>query len=183
MTVQTEYEQAYHKRLAAIEADPQLTVLSSMNQPQESDQNDVRQYIVFTDFKADEQKQKTNSIYVYTPFENVDKYGHSKADYQAQLLFETNRWDNVMHITVLETLGSESRLAFYDFENLGLAQLALKAFLNLAMKANVALVDGTISSFDKVNLAKLRHIFTKFGFNLKLTDPKTGIGKISRSLQ
>ena len=48
MTVQTEYEQAYHKRLAAIEADPQLTVLSSMNQPQESDQNDVRQYIVFT---------------------------------------------------------------------------------------------------------------------------------------
>ena len=85
MTVQTEYEQAYHKRLAAIEADPQLTVLSSMNQPQESDQNDVRQYIVFTDFKADEQKQKTNSIYVYTPFENVDKYGHSKADYQAQL--------------------------------------------------------------------------------------------------
>lgn len=38
MTVQTEYEQAYHKRLAAIEADPQLTVLSSMNQPQESDQ-------------------------------------------------------------------------------------------------------------------------------------------------
>ena len=134
MTVQTEYEQAYHKRLAAIEADPQLTVLSSMNQPQESDQNDVRQYIVFTDFKADEQKQKTNSIYVYTPFENVDKYGHSKADYQAQLLFETNRWDNVMHITVLETLGSESRLAFYDFENLGLAQLALKAFLNLAMR-------------------------------------------------
>ncbi len=58
MTVQTEYEQAYHKRLAAIEADLQLTVLSSMNQPQESDQNDVRQYIVFTDFKADEQNKK-----------------------------------------------------------------------------------------------------------------------------
>ncbi|QVI33791.1 hypothetical protein BVJ53_11850 [Lacticaseibacillus chiayiensis] len=182
MTVQTEYQQAYKKRLAAIEADPQLTVLSSMNRPQDPTQKKVSQYIVFTDFKSDEQKQKTNSIYVYTPFENVDKYGHSKADYQAQLLFETNRWDNVMHITVLETLGSESRLAFYDFENLGLAQLALKAFLNLAMKADIGLVDGTISSFDKVNLAKLRHIFTKFSFNMKMTDPKTGIGKISRTM-
>ena len=62
MTVQTEYEQAYHKRLAAIEADPQLTVLSSMNQPQESDQNDVRQYIVFTDFKAFMNKKQTELL-------------------------------------------------------------------------------------------------------------------------
>ena len=88
-----------------------------------------------------------------------------------------------MHITVLETLGSESRLTFYDFENMGLAQLALKAFINLAMKADIAQVDGTISSFDKVNLTKLRHIFTKFGFTIKLTDPQTGIGKISRKMQ
>ena len=183
MTVQTEYQQAYNKRLAAIEADPRLTVLSSMNQPQDAAQKKVSQYIVFTDFKFDEQKQKTNSIYVYTTFENVDKYGHSKADYQSQLLFETNRWDNGMHITVLETLGSESRLAFYDFENMGLAQLALKAFINLATKADIAQVDGTISSFDKVNLTKLRHIFTKFGFTIKLTDPQTGIGKISRKMQ
>lgn len=183
MTVQTEYQQAYNKRLAAIEADPRLTVLSSMNQRQDAAQKKVSQYIVFTDFKFDEQKQKTNSIYVYTPFENVDKYGHSKADYQSQLLFETNRWDNGMHITVLETLGSESRLAFYDFENMGLAQLALKAFINLATKADIAQVDGTISSFDKVNLTKLRHIFTKFGFTIKLTDPQTGIGKISRKMQ
>ena len=173
MTVQTEYQQAYNKRLAAIEADPRLTVLSSMNQPQDAAQKKVSQYIVFTDFKFDEQKQKTN----------VDKYGHSKADYQSQLLFETNRWDNGMHITVLETLGSESRLAFYDFENMGLAQLALKAFINLATKADIAQVDGTISSFDKVNLTKLRHIFTKFGFTIKLTDPQTGIGKISRKMQ
>ena len=72
MTVQTEYQQAYNKRLAAIEADPRLTVLSSMNQPQDAAQKKVSQYIVFTDFKFDEQKQKTNSIYVYTPFENVD---------------------------------------------------------------------------------------------------------------
>jgi len=64
MTVQTEYQQAYNKRLAAIEADPRLTVLSSMNQPQDAAQKKVSQYIVFTDFKFDEQKQKTNSIYV-----------------------------------------------------------------------------------------------------------------------
>lgn len=62
MTVQTEYQQAYNKRLAAIEADPRLTVLSSMNQPQDAAQKKVSQYIVFTDFKFDEQKQKTNSI-------------------------------------------------------------------------------------------------------------------------
>ena len=67
MTVQTEYQQAYNKRLAAIEADPRLTVLSSMNQPQDAAQKKVSQYIVFTDFKFDEQKQKTNSIYVYKP--------------------------------------------------------------------------------------------------------------------
>ena len=58
MTVQTEYQQAYNKRLAAIEADPRLTVLSSMNQPQDAAQKKVSQYIVFTDFKFDEQKQK-----------------------------------------------------------------------------------------------------------------------------
>ena len=51
------------------------------------------------------------------------------------------------------------------------------------MKADIAQVDGTISSFDKVNLTKLRHIFTKFGFTIKLTDPQTGIGKISRKMQ
>ncbi|EPC47840.1 hypothetical protein Lpp7_15325, partial [Lacticaseibacillus paracasei subsp. paracasei Lpp7] len=58
MTVQTEYQQAYNKRLAAIEADPRLTVLSSMNQPQDAAQKKVSQYIVFTDFKFDEQKAK-----------------------------------------------------------------------------------------------------------------------------
>lgn len=45
MTVQTEYQQAYNKRLAAIEADPRLTVLSSMNQPQDAAQKKVSQYL------------------------------------------------------------------------------------------------------------------------------------------
>ena len=60
---------------------------------------------------------------------------------------------------------------------MGLAQLALKAFINLATKADIAQVDGTISSFDKVNLTKLRHIFTKFGFTIKLTDPQLVLAK------
>ena len=42
MTVQTEYQQAYNKRLAAIEADPRLTVLSSMHQPHDAPQKKVK---------------------------------------------------------------------------------------------------------------------------------------------
>ena len=47
MTVQTEYQQAYNKRLAAIEADPRLTVLSSMNQPQDPAQKGKPIYCVY----------------------------------------------------------------------------------------------------------------------------------------
>ncbi|KRM72254.1 hypothetical protein [Lacticaseibacillus brantae] len=182
MTSQTEYSEIYAKRLAAIEKDPAYTVLSSMNQPMSETPETVTQYIVYTDFKFDQQQQKTNSIYVYTPFANVDKYGHSKADYQAQLLFETNKWNNHMHITVLETLGSESRLAFYDFQNLGLAQLALKALINLANRSEIELIKGNLSSFDKENFAKLQHIFNKFDFEVEVSDEQQGIGRIQRTL-
>ncbi|WP_390410357.1 hypothetical protein [Lacticaseibacillus jixiensis] len=181
MSSQTEYDQVYAKRLAAIEKDPQFTILSSMNQPQPEGETKATQYIVYTDFKPDRQKNSF-TVSVYTPFENVDKYGHSKAEYQSQLLFDFNRWTNKMHITVLETLGSESRLAFFDFQNMGLAQLALKAFLNLARKADVVTVDGNISSFDKENYAKLKHIFEKFQFDFHVTDEAAGIGKITLSL-
>ncbi|MFD1484743.1 hypothetical protein ACFQ5J_05820 [Lacticaseibacillus baoqingensis] len=180
MSSQTEYDQVYAKRLAAIEKDPNFTILSSMNQPMQGKQ--ATQYIVYTDFKPDNQQQKSFTVSVYTPFENVDKYGHSKADYQSQLLFDVNHWENKMHITVLETLGSESRLAFFDFQNMGLAQLALKAFINLARKADIAMIDGNISSFDKDNFAKLQHIFEKYQFDLHVADPNQGIGKITMTL-
>lgn len=181
MSSQTEYDQVYAKRMAAIEKDPQLTILSSMNQPQPNAESKATQYIVYTDFKPDQQ-QKSFTVSVYTPFENVDKYGHSKAEYQSQLLFDVDHWANKMHITVLETLGSESRLAFYDFQNMGLAQLALKAFVNLARKTGIALIDGNISSFDKDNYAKLQHIFEKYQFEFQVTDATQGIGKIKLNL-
>ncbi|KRO17208.1 hypothetical protein [Lacticaseibacillus saniviri] len=180
MTSETEYKEIYARRLAAIEKDSAYTILSSMNQPMADDATKATQYIVYTDFKFDQQQQKTNSIFVYTPFANVDKYGHSKADYQSQLLFETNKWTNEIHITVLETLGSESRLAFYDFQNLGLAQLALKSFMNLANKIEIHVVKGNLSSFDKDNFAKLTHIFSKFDFDVTITDETHGTGRIRR---
>ncbi|WP_125705454.1 hypothetical protein [Lacticaseibacillus daqingensis] len=183
MTAQIEYDQVYAKRLAAIEKDPQYTILSSMNRPQASGEHQATQYIVYTDYKPDNLKRNSFTISVYTPFENVDKYGHSKADFQSQLLFDLNRWENSMHITVLETLGSESRLAFYDFQNMGLSQLALKAFINLAKKVDVAQIDGNLSSFDRENFAKLQHIFTKFAFTLKIADSDQGIGKILLTLK
>ena len=137
MSVQTDYDEIYAKRLAAIEKDPALTILSSMDQARPEGTTKATQYIVYTDYKANS-SQTRFTISVYTPFENVDKYGHSKADFQSQLLVDVNRWSQRMHITVLETLGSESRLAFYDFQNMGLAQLALKAFVNLASRKLVS---------------------------------------------
>ncbi|MFD1432342.1 hypothetical protein [Lacticaseibacillus yichunensis] len=182
MSVQTDYDQAYTKRLAMIEKDPAYTILSSMNKPMAEAGGQVSQYIVYTDYQSKRQPRNSFSIFVYTPFENVDKYGHSKADFLAQLLFDIDHWKNTMHITVLETLGSESRLAFYDFQNMGLAQLALKAFINLARKADVKALDGNISSFDRDNFAKLQHIFTKFGFHCQTEDAEQGIGRITLKL-
>ncbi|WP_155287154.1 hypothetical protein [Lacticaseibacillus zhaodongensis] len=183
MVSETEYTQLYAKRMALIEADPQYTVLASMNKPMADGATKVTQYIVYTDFKNEGQKERTSSIFVYTPYANVDKYGHSKADFQAQLLFELNQWNDVIHITVLETLGSESRLAFFDYQNLGLAQLALRSLLNLANKLGVGTIDGNISSFDKEKFAKIVHIFEKFTFKVTIMDAEHGIGKISKTLQ
>ncbi len=182
MVSQEEYTELYKKRLAIIEDDPQYTILASMNKPMGDDAERVTQYIVYTDFKKDGQKVKTSSIYVYTPYSNVDKYGHSKADFQAQLLFELNEWDATMHITVLETLGSESRLAFFDYQNYGLAQLALRSLLNLANKLGVKTIDGNISSFDKEKFAKIIHIFEKFSFDVTIKDADHGIGRLHKAL-
>lgn len=182
MSAQTEFDQVYAKRLAAIEKDPNLTILSSMDSPQPATDKQATQYIVYTDYKPGATRQNSFTVSVFTPFENVDKYGHAKADFQTQLLFDLDRWQSNAHITVLETLGSESRLAFYDFQNMGLAQLALKAFVNLAKKADVATIDGNISSFDKDNFAKLTHIFEKHHFTFDIADSKQGIAKITRSL-
>ncbi|WP_127850114.1 hypothetical protein [Lacticaseibacillus hulanensis] len=182
MVSQEEYTELYKKRLEMIEDDQQYTVLASMNKPMADGAKIVTQYIVYTDFKKDGQKVKTSSIFVYTPFANIDKYGHSKADFQAQLLFELNEWNDAMHITVLETLGSESRLAFFDYQNYGLAQLALRSLLNLANKLSVKTIEGNISSFDKEKFAKIVHIFEKFNFTVTVKDAEHGIGRIDKTL-
>jgi hypothetical protein len=182
MVSQEEYTELYKKRLSMIEDDPQFTVLASMNKPMDEGSTHVTQYIVYTDFKKDGQKVKTSSIFVYTPYANIDKYGHSKADFQAQLLFELNEWEGSMHITVLETLGSESRLAFFDYQNLGLAQLALKSLMSLANKLGVKTIDGNISSFDKEKFAKIVHIYKKFDFDVAVKDEEHGIGRLHKGL-
>ncbi len=87
-----------------------------------------------------------------------------------------------MHITVLETLGSESRLAFFDYQNHGLAQLALHSLLNLANKLNVKTISGNISSFDKEKFAKIVHIFEKFEFDVTIKDAEHGIGRLNKTL-
>ncbi|WP_456910955.1 hypothetical protein, partial [Flavobacterium sp. 3-210] len=81
-----ENDQAYARKLAQIEANENLTILSSMNQVNDEK---VKQYIVYTDYRENGQQESTSSIFVYTPYANVDRFGHSTVDFQAQLLFET----------------------------------------------------------------------------------------------
>ncbi|WP_436667627.1 hypothetical protein [Latilactobacillus sakei] len=157
-----ENDQAFARKLAQIEADSSLTILSSMNR---ANDEKVNQYIVYTDYQEGSQ-QTANSIFVYTPYANVDKFGHSKVEFQAQLLFETNKWKKQMHITVLETLGAETRLAVYDFQNLGLAQLAVKAFCNLANRLEIDQIDGNISTFNQESFNKVAHILKKYHFEI-----------------
>lgn len=165
----SENDQALARKLAQIEADTSLTILSSMNRKNDEK---VNQYIVYTDYQEGSQ-QTTNSIFVYTPYANVDKFGHSKVEFQAQLLFETNKWKKQMHITVLETLGAETRLAVYDFQNLGLAQLAVKAFCNLANRAEIDQIDGNISTFDRESFNKVTHILKKYEFEVNAEPGQT----------
>lgn len=159
-----ENDQAYARKLAQIEANENLTILSSMNQVNDEK---VKQYIVYTDYRENGQQESTSSIFVYTPYANVDRFGHSTVDFQTQLLFETNKWKKEMHITVLETLGAASRLAVYDFQNLGLAQLAVKAFCNLANKLEIETIDGNISTFDRDDFKKVAHILEKYEFEVQ----------------
>lgn len=179
MAPQSEAEQAlqkaYAERLAAIKADTSLTILEQSN---EQTTAKIKPYVVYTNFNRDRIEQKSCSVFVYTPYANVDKYGHSKTDYQCELLFEYNAWERNIHMTVLETLGSESQLAFYDFQNHGLAQLALKNLLAQAQANQVQSIDGNISSFDGTNLAKVKHLFQKFGFTVKIQDEARGLASV-----
>lgn len=169
MNTQTDYDKIYAKRLTCLEQSPDYTILSSMNKPVQSGHK-ISQYIVYTDFKPQSEQVESYSIFVYSPFANVDKRGHSKAEYQSQLLFETNVWERKLHLTVLETLGSESRLAFHDFQNMGFAQLALQSLLWLAVRNDYRLIEGNITAFDNTSFIKMKHILSKARFVIDTND-------------
>lgn len=166
---------AFETRLKTIEADPDLTVLKTMDQVQTEPHEKVTQYIVYTDFKTDSTKQQTASIFVYTPLENIDHYKNNKVDFQSQLLFEYDPWDQKIHISVLETLGAASKLAFFDYQNRGLAQLALQALIRIAKKNGIASINGMLSSFDGDDWDRVNHLFTKFDFVRLAADKDRGV--------
>ncbi|KRK75971.1 hypothetical protein FC16_GL000343 [Loigolactobacillus coryniformis subsp. torquens DSM 20004 = KCTC 3535] len=172
---------AYQERLAAIEANSRLTILDKVVD-YSADSQPVTPYIVYTDFNRAQLNEKSSSIFVYTAYENVDKYGHSKTDYQNELLFEYDAWAKAIHITVLETLGAESQLAFYDFQNHGLAQLSLRYLLKIARANQVVKIDGNVSSFDGESLKKVMALFEKFGFEFKIQNAQQGLASFYLTL-
>lgn len=166
---------AFATRLKSVETDPELRVLKTMDQAQVDIHDQASQYIVYTNFQANLKKKQTASIFVYTPMENIDHYRNNKVDFQCQLLFEYDPWDKKIHISVLETLGAASRLAFFDYQNHGLAQLALQALIRLAKKNEIASIDGMLSSFDGDDWDRVNHLFEKFNFETVALNKDKGL--------
>ncbi|WP_238595653.1 hypothetical protein [Loigolactobacillus backii] len=175
-------KKAYAERLTAIEADADLTILEKQDRI-EAQPKKITPYIVYTNLNRERFNERSCSVFVYTPYANVDKYGHSKTDYQSELLFEYSAWDNEIHMTVLETLGSESQLAFYDFQNHGMAQLAIINLLKIARKINVTEIEGNVSSFDGEGLKKVIYLLSKFGFTFDIQDKKQGLASFKLKLE
>lgn len=169
MKTQIDYNKVYAKQLAYLEQSPDYTILSYMNKPFKAGEK-ISQYVVYTDFKPQVDSIKCYSIFVYSPFANANKQGYPKANFQSQLLFETNVWEKKLHLTLLETLGSESHLAFYDFQNMGLAQIALRSFINLAVRNEYRLIEGNITTFDVTSFDKIKHILNKEKFVVNAND-------------
>lgn len=171
---------AMQQRMKEIEANSELRLLRSENNdvPLADDNRHIQQYLVYTDFQFDNKMQKTNSIFVYTPWMNLDSQGRTRTDFQNQLLFEYNGWEKKAHITVLETLGSASQLAFFDYQNHGLAQLSLRALIRLAQRMDVTTIDAALSSFDgEDDFKRIKNLFTKVGFTVADENKDLGIAK------
>ncbi|WP_125608440.1 hypothetical protein [Lapidilactobacillus bayanensis] len=171
---------ALQQRMKEIEANPELRLLRSENNdvPLTKDGQHIQQYAVYTDFQFDKKMQKTNSIFVYTPWRNLDSQGRTRTDFQNQLLFEYNGWEKKIHITVLETLGSASQLAFFDYQNHGLAQLSLQSLIRLAQRTDVVTIDAALSSFDgEDDFDRIKNLFTKAGFTVLSENTALGVAK------
>lgn len=172
----------FEQRMLTIEQNPHYRVLRSAN-VRAKVEHKITQYIVYTDFIKYEGQQKTASIFVYTPWQNSNAHGKELTDYQTQLLFDYNGWDQSIHIVVLETLGAASKLAFYDYQNYGLATLAVSALIKLARRLNVKTITCAVSSFDGANQWDcVCHIFEKAGFVLQQTSSQVKNGQFTLQL-
>lgn len=166
----------FQQRLQALEENPELKVLRSANDEMPLQGQQIQQYIVYTDFHHDQHMEKTNSIFVYTPWMNTDSQGRSRTDFQNQLLFDYDGWQHQIHIAVLETLGAASKLAFFDYQNHGLAQLSLRALIKLAQRLDVQTIDASLSSFDGGDDGqRIIDLFEKCGFRANNQDLSKGI--------
>ncbi|MFD1465804.1 hypothetical protein ACFQ4L_06995 [Lapidilactobacillus mulanensis] len=174
---------ALQKRMKEIETSLQLRLMRSANNDVPLIDQHIQQYLVYTDFKIDQIKEKTNSIFVYTPWMNLDSQGRIRTDFQNQLLFDYNGWDHSMHIAVLETLGAASQLAFFDYQNHGLAQLSLQALIKLAERTEVQTIDASLSSFDGGDdFKRIIYLFEKIGFEVVNQDEAKGVARFEYSL-
>lgn len=175
---------SFQRRLQELEKSSEFRVLRSANNQTPLVDQRLEQYIVYTDFQFDQRMKKTNSIFVYTPWMNVDSQGRSRTDYQNQLLFDYDGWQHTIHITVLETLGAASRLAFFDYQDRGLARLSLEALLKLARRLNVDTVTASLSSFDgDKDFQRVVDLYKAAGFQVSQADADHGLAKFTFRLR
>lgn len=167
---------SFQHRLKELENNPELRVMRSTNNDLPLVDQHLEQYIVYTDFQFDQRREKTNSIFVYTPWMNLDSQGRIRTDFQNQLLFDYDGWQKQIHIAVLETLGAASKLAFFDYQNHGLAQLSMGALIKLAQRLEVTSINASLSSFDGGDdFQRINYLYQKLGFQVKQQDLTRGL--------
>ncbi|WP_125768144.1 GNAT family protein [Lapidilactobacillus wuchangensis] len=180
MTVNDPFQQ----RMQVLNESSELKVLRSANSEEPLHDQQIQQYIVYTDFHHDQRMAKTNSIFVYTPWMNTDSQGRPRTDFQNQLLFDYDGWQKQIHIAVLETLGAASKLAFFDYQNHGLAKLSLQSLIKLAQRLSVKTIDASLSSFDGGDDGqRVIKLFEECGFTANNQDLTKGIATFVYQLE
>ena len=114
---------------------------------------------------------------------NLDSQGRIRTDFQNQLLFDYDGWQKQIHIAVLETLGAASKLAFFDYQNHGLAQLSLAALIKLARRLEIKKIDASLSSFDGGDdFQRIIYLYQKAGFTVVQQDLTKGLATFEYEL-
>ncbi|ERL63721.1 hypothetical protein L248_2239 [Schleiferilactobacillus shenzhenensis LY-73] len=169
-------------RIKTIREDSELQVLAQLDQPT-TNEPIITQYVAYTDFHNAQEKKQTASIFVFTPYMNLDTHQHPIVEYQTQLMFHFDPWQKSIHVSVLETLGAASKLAFFDYQNHGLATVALQALIGLARKNGFATIDGVVSSFDgHDDLLRISDVLQKVGFKVQTDPANPHVGEYSYGL-